>query len=298
MSAFKRKALVASLSVTFSLSNALADSVSIPHDFEPDTDAIADQVDENFKALADVINENANSLDASDGDPTEAVFVDDEGNVGIVRKVVPVDRVRKNPRGLFHLQEINNDKNPADYVLRISANFRKNDGGVDGSNASIRFDENDGLSFTMGYDGGDRSAFYLDRQDGTTARVLTIPRVSGNVGIGTTDPQGKLDVNGAIFQRGTQLHADYVFEPNYKVESIEDHAEFMFTERHLKAVPKAKKDENSKEIVEYGSHLRGILEELEIAHVYISQLNKILKEQKTTIATLSEKIEMLEDKVK
>ena len=49
----------------------------------------------------------------------------------------------------------------------------------------------------------------------------------GNVGIGTVGPAGKLDVNGPIFQRGGQLHADYVFESDYDLESIREHADFM-----------------------------------------------------------------------
>lgn len=57
-------------------------------------------------------------------------------------------------------------------------------------------------------------------------------------------PGGKLDVNGAIYQRGNQLHADYVYEPDYKLESIEEHAEYMWQNKHLKAVPRAKIDEN------------------------------------------------------
>jgi hypothetical protein len=42
-------------------------------------------------------------------------------------------------------------------------------------------------------------------------------------------------------------------------------------------VPGVTKDENGKEIVEVGSHQRGILEELEKAHVYIEQLNHKVK---------------------
>ncbi len=84
--------------------------------------------------------------------------------------------------------------------------------------------------------------------------------VGGTVGIGTTSPQGKLDVNGSIYQRGSQLHADYVFEDNYKLESIREYAEFMWKNKHLKGIPKAWVDDQGQEIVE----------ELEKAHIYIS----------------------------
>lgn len=100
---------------------------------------------------------------------------------------------------------------------------------------------------------------------------------SGSVGIGTVNPQGKLDVNGAIYQRGSLLHADYVFEPAYQLEPIEEHANYMWREKHLKAVPKATKTEEGQEIVEVGARNRGILEELEKAHIYIVQLNERIK---------------------
>ncbi len=99
---------------------------------------------------------------------------------------------------------------------------------------------------------------------------------TGKVGIGTTDPKGKLDVNGKIYQRGSQLHADYVFEPDYDLESIREHADFMWENRHLKAVPQQKIDEDGMEIIEVGSHRKGMLEELEKAHIYIAQLEERL----------------------
>jgi hypothetical protein len=106
---------------------------------------------------------------------------------------------------------------------------------------------------------------------GSTRAIM---KANGNVGIGTLLPSGKLDVNGSIYQRGSILHADYVFESNYKLESIDEHSVAMWREKHLPAVPKAQRDETGQEIVEIGAQNKGVVEELEKAHIYIEQLNK------------------------
>lgn len=109
------------------------------------------------------------------------------------------------------------------------------------------------------------------------------------VGIRTSDPKGTLDVNGSIYQRGSLLHADYVFEPDYELESVEEHSQFMRQNGHLRAIPKAEINADGQEVVELGAHRRGMVEELEKAHIYIEQLNKRVKELEEKLATLEAK---------
>jgi hypothetical protein len=109
---------------------------------------------------------------------------------------------------------------------------------------------------------------------------------NGNFGIGTATPAGTLDVNGTIFQRGILLHADYVFEPTYFLESIEEHAAFMWDNKHLPAMGARSVDEKGHEVVEIGARMRGMLEELEKAHIYISTLNNRITEKDAALTKL------------
>ena len=131
----------------------------------------------------------------------------------------------------------------------------------------------------------------------TTEVLMVQDTGGGRVGIGTMSPNGTLDVNGSIYQRGVSLHADYVFESNYDLESIEEHADYMWTNKHLPAIPKAKTDETGREIVEVGAHRKGIVEELEKAHIYIDRLhNRIgeLEKKDAEIVALSARLAAME----
>lgn len=97
--------------------------------------------------------------------------------------------------------------------------------------------------------------------------------------------------NGAILQRGSQIHADYVFEADYQLESIEEHTAHMMEEKHLSAVPKPQIDENGNEVVEVNSLMRGLLEELEKAHLYIARLSEVVKEQRKALSMLSARVD-------
>jgi hypothetical protein len=98
--------------------------------------------------------------------------------------------------------------------------------------------------------------------------------------------------DGRILHRGAEIHADYVFEPDYELESLEEHTEFMMKEKHLSAIPRTQKDESTgQEIVEYGSLMRGLMEELEKAHIYIARVSDVVKEQQKAISELSAQLQ-------
>jgi len=144
------------------------------------------------------------------------------------------------------------------------------------------------------------SAWSLKAASGlfSIANVAVLPpalniRSTGEVGIGTINPQGKLDVNGSIYQRGSQLHADYVFEPGYDLESIDEHSEFMWQHKHLAAIPKAVVNGNGQQILEIGAHRKGMVEELEKAHIYIEQLHKRIKVLEEKLAKLEAQVSTL-----
>lgn len=109
----------------------------------------------------------------------------------------------------------------------------------------------------------------------------------------TGTPVFTIQNNGRILHRGSEIHADYVFAPEYQLESIEEHEAFMMEEKHLSAVPKAQKAENGQDIVEYGSLMRGLLEELEKAHIYIARLSDSVKEQQRELSVLSAQLQAL-----
>jgi hypothetical protein len=100
-----------------------------------------------------------------------------------------------------------------------------------------------------------------------------------------------VDINGKLVINGSNVTPDYVFAEGYNLESIEDHAEFMWKHKHLPALPGAAANENGVDIV---GHQYGTLEELEKAHIYISQLDERLKQQDETIMAQSERIMQME----
>ena len=84
-----------------------------------------------------------------------------------------------------------------------------------------------------------------------------------------------VDINGNLVINGFDITPDYVFDSDYALESIEEHANLMWQNKHLPALPGATaNEENGVNVV---SHQFGVLEELEKAHIYIDQLHQRVK---------------------
>jgi hypothetical protein len=82
---------------------------------------------------------------------------------------------------------------------------------------------------------------------------------------------------------------DFVFDPAYKLDSIEDHAATMWEKSHLPAVGPT--PEGQRIPLNLPGRLFGMLNELEKAHIYIDQLNERLKEKATDVERLSAMME-------
>lgn len=109
---------------------------------------------------------------------------------------------------------------------------------------------------------------------------------SGNVGIGTTNPNYKLDVAGDINTTGDirkngviYNNPDYVFEPDYKMMSFEELKNYLEEKRHLPNMPST--EEVRREGVKLFEQNRLLLEKLEEAYLYILKLEERISKLET-----------------
>ncbi len=126
---------------------------------------------------------------------------------------------------------------------------------------------------------------------------------AGKVGIGTDNPSDKLTVNGTVKCKKARVtlegFADFVFEKNYDLPTLEEVERHINENGHLKDIPKeAEVMENGLDLGEMNVKLLQKVEELTL---YVIELNKqaktqqaMMEKQQTTIAKQQEIIEELQ----
>ncbi len=121
----------------------------------------------------------------------------------------------------------------------------------------------------------------------------------GKVGIGTTSPTNKLEVNGKIRSKEVIVEAtgwpDYVFTDDYDLPTLAEIEVFIKANKHLPGVPSAKQvEENGLTLGEMNALLLKKIEELTLHTI---EQEKTSAEQKGLIEQLMKRIEKLETKV-
>jgi len=106
----------------------------------------------------------------------------------------------------------------------------------------------------------------------------------GNVGIGTTNPTNKLDVNGTVHSQEVKVDmlgwSDFVFKKEYKLPTLEEVEKHIAEKGHLENIP------SEKEVLENGINLGEmnvkLLQKIEEMTLYLIEMKKdinILKEE-------------------
>jgi hypothetical protein len=218
--------------------------------------------------VRDVTNGSTLPIRLRPGAPSSSIEVASNGNVGIGSA--------PDATSVFHVKRTGN-------VLPV---FESSNGNA--------------VQFRIKSDSANRRIVALDGSDNQQSQIVLANNghfefLGPSVGDvrATLDATG-LDVNGTIKLNGTQIHPDYVFEPQYDLLSIDQQAAFMWEHRHLPAVGPGIYDSEGKSVLDLGRKTMGMLEELEKAHIYIEQLNNELRDRSAQLQALQARLERLE----
>ncbi len=110
---------------------------------------------------------------------------------------------------------------------------------------------------------------------------------NGNIGIGTTTADHKLDVNGVIRAKEIKVEtnwSDFVFEDDYNLKSLDELEAYINKNKHLPDIP------SESEVKEKGINLGEInaklLQKIEELTLYVIEQNKEIKSLKKKIHNL------------
>jgi hypothetical protein len=138
---------------------------------------------------------------------------------------------------------------------------------------------------------GNESESYLDIRD-FEGNIKFLVGSDGSVGIGTTSPSYLLSVNGTLGAKEIVVTdvvgADFVFEDNYKLMSLEEVEKFVKKNKHLPDIAPAK--EMEKKGVSVGEMQSKLLQKIEELTLYVIEQNKMMSEQNEKL----EKLDKLE----
>ena len=139
---------------------------------------------------------------------------------------------------------------------------------------------------------GTKTAYPLYFITGNTTRMIIAS--SGNIGIGTDNPQERLSVDGCILAKNVKINTssnywpDYVFSPDYELMSLDDLDIYISNNKHLPGIISAKEIKEQGN-VDLGEMNVKLLEKIEELTLYIIDLQKQIEKQRIEIDELKGK---------
>ncbi len=219
------------------------------------------RVDDQSFAIADVTSGNDETFVIENGAPDNTLYIADEGYVGIGTD---------NPTRPMHIK--------ADGLAHVAFEH-------EASARRWNVGANSGAFIVSLNNSGNRE-FEIKENGDVYFR-------QGTQQLAKLDRNGNLSVTGLLTTGGTACGGgcDAVFQPGYELETIEEHAAFMWANSYLPAVGPTVENGAAWNLTEMTG---GMLNELEKAHIYIEQLNDDLVDSDVEIRDLEQRLVRLE----
>ena len=156
------------------------------------------------------------------------------------------------------------------------------------SNAAIKHPASGGIAFSANGE-YDETHMYL--------------KSNGYVGVGTTNPDAKLAVNGNIHTKEVKVDLvgwpDYVFEDSYQLPTLSQVEKHIKENGHLQNIPSAKEvEKNGVKLGEMNKLLLEKIEELTLYTIDQEKEIKVLRQKINTLEQQNSKIQKLEETLK
>ncbi|MDY0989674.1 hypothetical protein SOM12_19735 [Flavobacterium sp. CFBP9031] len=160
-------------------------------------------------------------------------------------------------------------------------------------NGSNGYSWNEHAEFRIGHGGtgttGSKLELFVNGNQNTTSipdqQVMTW-NYNGNVGIGQSNPQNKLDVKGTIHSQEVKVNmegwSDFVFKKEYKLPALEEVEKHIAEKGHLENIPSEKEVlKNGINLGEMNAKLLQKIEELTLYMIEMKKENEIIKKENT-----------------
>ncbi len=122
---------------------------------------------------------------------------------------------------------------------------------------------------------------------------------NGNVGIGITTPQNKLDVNGTIHSKAVNIDLngwnDYVFKKDYQLRPLSEVKAYIDQNQHLPEIPS--EQEMVKKGLDVGEMNKLLMKKVEELTLYLIEKDQKEKEQGQMLSKQQEQINKLTQQV-